>query len=315
MGFVLDTAGLPEGDRAEAVHTAMLYASAPCHVIHEDPAGPIRTRLEVWDLGDGTVFTARSAGLRLLRTARQARQDVMPVIALSVQRHGVGRLEQYAEQRITPAGELLAVDLAGAYDYSWSGDGAAGCLQFPIDRLDLPADVIRRALGRLPASPLYPLVAGHITHLARDPARITGGTTAPTVATASVDLVRALLASAAGGPESRRVREETLLSRVRAYARRHLNDPELDAARIAAAHNVSVRQLYKVCAEAGLSLEQWIINERLRGARGDLLRPDQQRRPVAAVALAWGFRDPTHFTRRFRARYGTTPARFRQAGH
>ncbi|MBW6433835.1 helix-turn-helix domain-containing protein [Actinoplanes hulinensis] len=314
MAFVLDTAALPAPERVEAVHTAMMFASAPCHVIHENPAGPVHARMEVWDLGDTNIFTCRSSGLRLLRTARLARQDAMPVISLAVQREGHGRLDQHGHQRVTPPGELLGVDLSGAYDYSWSGDGAAGCVQIPLDQLDLPLDAIRSALGNLRASPLYRLVAAHVATLSRDRARITADPTAPTVAAATVDLVRALLASATRSERhTRRALAETLLTRIRAHVRHHLTDPGLTPARIAAAHNISLRQLYKLCAGAGLSLEQWIINERLRGARHDLLHPGHQHRPVTAIAHSWGFRDVTHFTRRFKARYGLTPTQLRRA--
>jgi AraC-like DNA-binding protein len=312
MAYVLDTAGLPAGDRVEAVHTAMMYASAPCHVIHENPAAPVYARMGVWDLGDANIFTHRSSGIRLLRTAKLARQDTMPVIALSVQQRSTGRLDQNGAQICAP-GELLGVDLSAAYDYSWSGHGAAGCVQIPLDRLDLPLDVIRSALGGLRASPLYRMVTSHIAELSRDPIRITADGAAPAVAAATIDLCRALLASTAAraGAHGRQAMAETLLTRIRTYARQHLTDPDLTPARIAAAHNISVRHLYKLCAAADLSLEQWIINERLRGARQDLLNPALIARPIAAVARSWGFRDPTHFTRRFRARYGAAPAHFR----
>ncbi|NGO12842.1 helix-turn-helix domain-containing protein [Streptomyces sp. HC44] len=63
---------------------------------------------------------------------------------------------------------------------------------------------------------------------------------------------------------------------------------------------MSVRVLYRLCAQAGLSLEQWIIEQRLEGAR-------------AAVARAWGFTGPSHFTRRFKTAYGVTPQQWRKA--
>src|SRR5690242_16224555 len=113
MRFVLDTAQMPPGERVEAVHTAMMYASAPCHVIHEDPDGEVYARMEVWDLGLATIFTHRSSGVRLLRTERLARQDAMPVIALSVQQRGRGRIERGGRRDVVPTGDLLAVDLSG----------------------------------------------------------------------------------------------------------------------------------------------------------------------------------------------------------
>ena len=100
---------------------------------------------------------------------------------------------------------------------------------------------------------------------------------------------------------------ETLMTRVTTFVGLHLRDPDLTPERIAAAHNVSVRQLYKACAAAGMSLERWIIDQRLEAARADLLTPSGRRRSIAATARACGFRDPSHFSRRFRDAYGMSP--------
>ncbi|WBB80404.1 helix-turn-helix domain-containing protein [Micromonospora sp. WMMD882] len=313
MGYVLDTSDIPAPDRVEAVHTAMMHASAPCHVLHENPDGGIHARMEVWDLGNANIFTHRSSGIRLLRTAKLARQDGMPVIALSVQQRADGRIEQRARQRVVPPGELLVVDLSGAYDFSWSGDGAAGCLQIPYDQLGLPLDLVRRAAFEVAASPLYPMVTAHIAQLSRRAAGIATDAASATVAAASIDLARALLVSAARSGRHRQVRAETLLTRVRAFVRMRLADPDLTPAAIATAHGISLRQLYKVCAEANLSIEQWIISERLHRVRHELTQPDRQHVPIGVIALRWGFRDPTHFTRRFKARYGMTPSQWRRA--
>jgi AraC-like DNA-binding protein len=316
VSYVLDTAGMPPHERVEAIHTAMMYASAPCQVIHENAAGGVHARMELWEFGDASIFTHRSSGIRLLRTEKLAKQDAMPVVALSVQLGSQGRIEQRDRQMVVPTGDLLAVDLSGAYDYSWSGDGAAGCIQIPFDRLGLPVDLVRRAVPEIHTSPYHRMVTDHVAHLARNTARTVADPAAATVAQASVDLVRALLASAGGtGRQTREVLAETLLTRVRAFVRQHLADPELTPVKIAAAHNVSVRHLYQVCAAAELSLEQWIISERLQGARYELTRPDSRHRSIAAVARRWGFRDPTHFTRRFKARYGMLPSQWRRSSH
>jgi AraC-like DNA-binding protein len=203
------------------------------------------------------------------------------------------------------------VDLSAPYDFSWSGDGAAGCVQIPIDELGLPVDVIRRAVGNVRVSPLYRLVRHHVAQLAADADRICADPGAPALGAASIELARALLVSAAQ-VDAREVLADTLLTRVRAYVRQHLTDPDLGPAPIAAAHNVSLRHLYKVCARAGLSLEQWIIAERLRGARDELVARESTQRPIGMIARRWGFRDPTHFARRFRAEYGMTPSEWRR---
>lgn len=312
MVVLLDTADIPRRDRAEFVVSALLDVTAPSQVVLEDPGGDVHARMDLWRLGNAVLFRNESSGIRLSRSRRQADRSGVPVIALAVQELGVGRHEQFGPRRAVPCGELLMTDRSAPYDYSWAGHGAARALHIPMDQLGLPADLVRQAGARLPASPLYRLVSSHITELSRHAGRL-GPDAATQVGTASTELVRALLASAADdGPSARRALAETLLTRIRGYVRQHLRDPDLRPASIAAAHSISVRYLYKLCAQADFSLEQWIISQRLDGARQELAGPAGGRRSVAGIARRWGFSDPTHFSRRFRAAYGLAPRDWRR---
>ena len=49
---------------------------------------------------------------------------------------------------------------------------------------------------------------------------------------------------------------------------------------------------------------------RLARAREDLTDSDL---PVSTIAHRWGFSDPSHFTRSFKARYGSSPREYRTA--
>jgi Helix-turn-helix domain len=69
----------------------------------------------------------------------------------------------------------------------------------------------------------------------------------------------------------------------------------------------SSRQLYKACPRADLHLEQWIISQRLERAREDLARPSPKPLPINQFAHRWGFAGASHFPRRFRGAYGTSP--------
>ncbi|MGY1640070.1 helix-turn-helix domain-containing protein [Geodermatophilus sp. SYSU D00703] len=313
--LLLDTARLPPEDRADAFRAAFGQASVPCRIEHLGPARELRTRMHLWHYGATTLFTTDSTGFRLLRTDRHVRMASTPVVALAVQSSGIGEFSQFGTDRLVHAGELMVNDLAEPYAFSWSGSGGSRAFQVPTEALGLPAGVVRAAAPRLRASPLHDLVRDHLVHLAGDAGRVAADPGAAAVGTATTELVRALLLSAAAlDRPAPTVPAETLVTRVLAHVRRYLAAPDLTPERIAAAHNVSVRQLYKAFAEAGVSLEQTVITERLERARSLLVSPSGRRRSIAATARSCGFTDPSHFTRRFRAAFGTTPREWQRAG-
>ncbi|MEW2515254.1 AraC family transcriptional regulator [Streptomyces sp. NPDC046870] len=186
---------------------------------------------------------------------------------------------------------------------------------FDTHRLGLPVDVVVRAAERLRAGPLHDLVLTHLRGVWRDPDGLEADPGARHVASATTDLVRALLVPAAHAEEAAAVRsvmDETLLTRIMTYARRHLADRGLTPERIAAEHAVSVRRLYVLLSGAGLSLEQWLITERLGKAREMPASARYDRLTVAAIAARCGFGSPGHFSRRFQAAHGVAPSEWRR---
>jgi AraC-like DNA-binding protein len=269
--------------------------------------------MHLWTYGQANLFTADASGFRLVRTPKHVRMDAPAVVAIAFQPHGQGRFSQFDRDELVGPYDLMLSDLTAPYSFSWTGTGGSRAFQVPYEQLALPVDIVRKAAGRLPASPLHGLVHDHLRRLSRSADDLSADAGAAALGTATTELVRALLVSAAGDDRvAAPVMAETLLSRVLAYVRLHLTDIGLTPERVAREHNVSVRQLYKACAAAELSLEQWIIEQRLETARADLSSPAARRRPIAATARACGFRDPSHFARRFRAAYGMTPRDWQQ---
>ncbi|WP_461012534.1 helix-turn-helix domain-containing protein, partial [Streptomyces capparidis] len=65
--------------------------------------------------------------------------------------------------------------------------------------------------------------------------------------------------------------------------------------------------LYTLFNAQGLTVAARIRQRRLEHCRRDLADPALRSRPVRAIAARWGFTDPAHFSRTFRAAYGITP--------
>jgi AraC-like DNA-binding protein len=312
MAVLLDTAVLPKQDRAEAFYAAMMSASVPSRVEHEDPAGDVHARMDFWRLGTPDLFRNEGSGIRLVRTPKHVRIGGPERLALAVQVVGSGVFSQGGTDQRVRTGELMLVDLTAPYDFAWSGRGASQAFQIDYDELGLSVDTIRTAARRLASSPLYDLMLHHLSVLPGIINSLKGTDSADMVGTATTQLVRALLTSAAKDDVRRPATADVLFTRITWYARRHLDDPDLTPARIAAEHNISLRYLYKLFAEKHLSLEQWLITERLKGAARELADPAHRHRSIAAIAAGWGFLDAGHFARRFRKAHGMTPQEWRR---
>jgi AraC-like DNA-binding protein len=310
--LILDTDTVPPRERAEAFQATVSGASSSSLATFDDPAH-VRALLHLYDFGPGRVFNVLATGNTLLRTPRVARGATEQVIALAVPVTGENRFRWDREEQLLGPGDMLLVDMASPYEYGWHGSGSSYAFQVGYERLGLPMDTIRAARPRLQSTPLYSLARDHILNLTTHAGELSADPAASRIGNATVELMRAVIVSAA---DDERLLKDTMVTslvpRILAYVRHHLCEDDLEPARIAAAHNISVRYLYRLFEKEGISLEQWIIEHRLAGARTDLASPAGRRRPIASVARAWGFSDPSFFSSRFRRNYGVTPRQWQQ---
>ena len=86
---------------------------------------------------------------------------------------------------------------------------------------------------------------------------------------------------------------------------RHLADPALSVAAVAARHGISVRYVHKLFEDDGRTYSQVVLDARLDHALRQL---HSATRTVSAIAGAAGFGDLSYFNRTFRRRYGMTPS-------
>ncbi|MEU9268441.1 AraC family transcriptional regulator [Streptomyces sp. NPDC048251] len=314
--LLLDLDTLAPQDRVEAFRNAMNDTSVPNDIHHEDPAGGLRARVQTWRIGSLDLFDMDCTGFEVSRTSRHVRwHRDRPVISISLQTHGVHRAENGGERYTLGPTDIAVFHELSPRRYGWSGEGSSMAVTIDMEHLGLPVDSVVRASLQLRSSPLHDLLLDHLRALRRDPDTLAADPGAPALADATTELVRALLTSAAHDPRDPRTREalnDTLTTRIIAYVRGHLTDPGLTPDRIARAHAISRRQLYTLLSRAGLSLEQWIIHERLEAARRLLRSPHHAHLPVSALAMRCGFTSPSHFSRRFRTAYGVTPREWRR---
>jgi len=90
-----------------------------------------------------------------------------------------------------------------------------------------------------------------------------------------------------------------------------LREPGLTVATIARMVGISERYVHKLLARAGTSFSELVMERRLDGVARDLRDPGGAIRDIGAIAFDWGFSDLSHFTRRFKQRFGTRPRDWR----
>ncbi|MGW0505041.1 AraC-like ligand-binding domain-containing protein [Micromonospora sp. NPDC003241] len=268
--LVLDTGNLPVGERAEAFQATVSANCSSSMASFEDPDA-IHARMTVFDFGPAKVFNIEASGTTLRRTPRMSRAETETSIVLAVPLRTDNHLSWAREDRRFGPRDLMLVDLSLPYVYGWQGGGASYALHVDVDRLGVPRDLIHEAARTLPGSPMYDLVRDHVIRMTTQADPLAATAAAAELGAASVELMRALVVSAA------------------------------------AANAISLRALYKLYEEMGQSLEQSIIEQRLLGARADLTASHRRYTSIAALARAWGFSSPSFFSHRFRAAFGLTP--------
>jgi AraC-like DNA-binding protein len=101
------------------------------------------------------------------------------------------------------------------------------------------------------------------------------------------------------------------LQQVQRHIEKHLTDPELGVASLAGGFCMSQRNIHKLFAGTGTTVCAYIRDRRLAMCRRDLASRSLMARHVGEIARHWGFVDPSHFSKLFRAVYGVSPSEWR----
>jgi AraC-like DNA-binding protein len=275
-----------------------------------------RTEIHSLDLGMIRIVCASGGPLEgeVLRTPRLIRDSDPDLCKIDVQLRGRGVLEQDDRQAELAPGAFSFVDLSRPCQLAGGLNGVAAVM-FPRSLLPLRYRDTKQLAGvrfdpREPNSALVGLLVGKVAgnldeHVTPANTRIGGAIFDLILAALSVRLDRVDAI-----PADTRLR--ALGWQVKSFIEDQLGDPRLTPGRIAAAHHISLRYLYRLFEAEQTSVGSWIRGRRLDHCRRDLTDPALAGRPVSAIGARWGFVDATHFTRAFKAAYGVTPGDYRR---
>ena len=313
--LIRSTDAAPPAERFDYWHDAVCRSVLDVSVLPGRSSEGFSGRIAARHGGAASIATFRSAPHRIVRSRRQAAALDDDRVLLSLQLAGEARIEQSDRRIRLRPGELGVVDGARPFSIEFPG---------PVDRI---VGVLPRAMlaGRAPG-----LVGAAATKLALQPALAALlRDTLRTLTAAEVPLDDAattrlcenvcnLLGAASGSvaddaddPGARAAARR--LDAIDALVSRHATDPGFDPAAAAASLGLSVRALHKALETTGRSFGARLLDARLEACRARLASPDETR-GIAAIALANGFADVSHFNHAFRRRFGGAPTQGRASG-
>jgi AraC-like DNA-binding protein len=320
IGTVFRSDDVPAEHRFDYWRELVHRAIAPSDMLSEF-AGDFWAQQRLLELGPVLVWPTAHLPTGFRRTEKMVRQCDPEMYHLSLVLGGGLGLEHVGRTELYGPSDLWVTDTSRAYDVRPPDDLGRQVIRgvgvdFPKALLPLPPDRIARLLGRrLPGQQgVGALLTGFLTGLEQQ-AESLQPADAPRLGTVVIDLLSAwfaevLDAEEALPPETRR---RALTTRIRAFIRQNLHDPELTPPVVAAAHHISLSYLHRIFQEdtPGETVAAWIRGQRLAGARRDLADPGLAATPVHTIATRWGLVRASDFTRAFRGAYGVSPTEFR----
>ena len=98
-----------------------------------------------------------------------------------------------------------------------------------------------------------------------------------------------------------------LIFRAKAIIESHLHDHALNTEKVAELVGISPRYLQDLFHEGGTTVSDFIWQRRLEKSRRDLGDPLRATDSIAQIALACGFADFGHLSRRYKDAFGASP--------
>ncbi|MCO5997684.1 helix-turn-helix domain-containing protein [Actinoallomurus rhizosphaericola] len=288
---------------ADAFLEMLAESDLPPLIGHRHPGGDFRGGIVTRGLGPLRLAELVSPEGECFRDARSARDADSELWQIELVTRGRVRAEQGGNTAVLEPGDLVLIDPVRPVRFATTATTSVTML-VPRRLLRLAPDAAARLAGVRIRGDRGP--GALVSSLARGMARSLAGfrsDEADRSAAAVIELISVALSAQLD--DASPAPDEALRSRIVGFIEARLSDRDLTPAKVAAAHHMSVRRLHKLFEDQPLTVAALIRRRRLERCRAELAGTD---RTVAAVAARWGFADPAHFSRLFKATFGYNAA-------
>ncbi|MEV5543807.1 helix-turn-helix domain-containing protein [Saccharopolyspora shandongensis] len=313
MRIALTTTSVPDSDKLAFWNQAITRTLGPQAVTPRNN-DPFTGQITANSLGYLKVATIEAAAQRISRMPQHTAQLDRESVSIGLQAQGRSALTQDSRTALLSPGDLVVYKATRPYTLDQYDHFRMHIFHVPQQAVALPhSDICAVTATKLPTdSGAAAMLVPFLSMLAK-----TAGSCPPHVgeqlAGTVTDLLTMLISEGTGESAGERSARQAMALRVREYVNQHLADPDLSPEAIAAHHHISVRYLHKIFEGEGTTISRWIQQRRLEECSRELARRRSVIPTVSAVAQRWGFVNPAHFSRVFRAAYGMSPREWRNA--
>ncbi|MEO3869249.1 helix-turn-helix domain-containing protein [Nonomuraea sp. B12E4] len=259
---------------------------------------------------DGIGWSTLSSGpQQVTRTRRMIARDQEEFLLVNIQTAGQAVIRQDERAATLAPRSMTFLDSTRPYTLEFGDPFSQVVVQVPRSLLSGRSldDVTALTLGpHGPARLVADFLVGLEQQQREDPVA------AAALLPHAVGLLESILGLAARESTPHPSATALARERVHRFVQRHVHDPGLDAAAVAAGCGMSRRTLFRALAADGEPLTTLI--RRLRVAQAQQLLRARPALPIAAVALNCGFAGTAQLHRAFRSLTGTTPGAYRTGG-
>ncbi|MFC4964690.1 helix-turn-helix domain-containing protein [Alcaligenes sp. GCM10023179] len=298
------------GDSFEHWHevTCRQFSQTECSQIARPQFQARVTLTSFGGLGLSSIWSVTPQGEAIRVSRRQAdiRKDQRDCFMLWLMLDGHIQLSQDGRYVSLGAGDLVLQDQSRPFDLELGSLANAAMVMIPRPLLAsrLPS-VGNLAARRIAANSRLGPMAGALVKQLLSLGEAAADGMDRRVTASVLDIFSAVFESDAPAL-SRGTHQERRLEQVQAYMRAHLHEDRLDVDQIARASSMATRTLYRLFALEATTPMQWLWEQRLIQSYR-LLEGGKPKR-VTEVAMACGFKDLSHFSRLFQARFGQSPS-------
>lgn len=241
------------------------------------------------------------------RSQQDIRGDDKDFFYLVLQLSGEALSCQSDTQTPLSGGDLVLLDVTRPSDFHFRGLSDQVSLILPRqDVLSRFREQRLRINQRIEAGSAIATMSAMLVGQLLDDTRITTDESQ-----AVLDAILALLRPAltAQAPDRADAEPSAVMTRAKAVIERYLADESLCPEQIASTAGTSVRNLHRLFARFDTSVGRYILERRLHRCAEAIMQGDVK---ITSIALSWGFKDLSHFSRTFKSRFGVSPQKYRE---